>query len=212
MSERRRIANFSLIALKALAAASLLGSTARANEARGTMVDPSAFCRSLTAELASMVDRTPKVASPHRIAMDIRDRMLRQVQDGSWTGYISLSSIDDQTSGFVAVGSAMARSMGLASDTLIARRIDELKFLPYIQEDQDLLIVVDEPSALTPERAKAVTTVAQFRKIRLSFVWRPMADQSEEAMRPLQGLFAIAAITGGRVVDLRQVNACNLSM
>lgn len=110
---------------------------------------------------------------------------------------------------FVNLQTVLSQSFGTGEDFILAFRVDELRYLPSVKPGGSVLLIINEAAALTPERARMVTGLAQKQGIRLSFAW--YGPMHEAGIREATGLAFLSGVTNGLFVDLNGPSLCKPS-
>lgn len=96
------------------------------------------------------------------------------------------------------VGSAL----GTSGNVMLALSAGELRFIPYAQRGQEMVVIAQNAASLTPERTAKVAEVAKASAIKIHVIWVGGDGEEQTAVDDARSLGWLAAMTGGVFVNL----------
>lgn len=90
---------------------------------------------------------------------------------------------------------------------LLVEEVDELKYLPFVNQDSHLLVITGKDDILTEKRSRALEATAKRRNIRISTVWTG-STSSPQAMQHLS--YLSQKLNGNLfILDPRSMTSCS---
>jgi len=71
----------------------------------------------------------------------------------------------------ISVSDVLSKALELGQGSLLISSASELRFLPYTQEQSEIIIISSDDSPLTETRAEAVIATANRSKIKVHTIW-----------------------------------------
>jgi len=112
--------------------------------------------------------------------------------------------------GYVPMTNLLGPALGIPpAKTVLALSAAELRFIPHVQQDMNIVVIAQNAVPLTPERAKAVAETARRLKVKIHVLW---VGGTATAEAESQAMAFLAAVTGGTFADLSGNDHCGPSL
>lgn len=136
--------------------------------------------------------------------------LIAEIKSGTDSQYINAQALAKLANipttgneGYLPVANFLKQALRLDRHTLFTSDVNELKYVPFANENTDLLVVTNNIKELTPKRAQMVAKAAKSSNIRLSFVWIGETPETDENANQATSLLStVARATTGKFVDL----------
>jgi hypothetical protein len=185
-----------------------LASALAKGQSIGTLdvVPDSVFCQALAESVAK---RIPGEVEDFRRAGAGRQaafRYLNNLMIGKHRRYFQTSEIlEESESGvyakrWISMESAVASAFGASSSAIVIQHADELRQIPMVQEQRDVILITSDAKILNQERVQLLTNIAERKQIRLFALWTGSRQESDENSGR-HWLAALVLATAGRFVD-----------
>lgn len=201
-----------------LAVGLFMAASAQAQEhVRVNILSAQNFCYNLIRTLAMQTNHslsTPErmqqaTVAAQQIVRTIRAGQVAQVVPLQMLGLSEHGGSERELRRFISMRDILRAGLNTPAEFLLAFDVDELKYVPHAVSGTNILLLVKDASALTPERARVITAIAQRNRITISTVWYGPAH--EEGVRAATGLAFLTGMTQGVFVDLNGPSSCQTS-
>lgn len=125
----------------------------------------------------------------------VKQELLRQLREGTPAEYIEIKS-NDTAATYVSVARLFEKLLGLSSPAMLTWSSNDLRFLPYAQQDSDLVLVALDDNMIPEERLALIIATARRLSIGVSVVLTPQSRLNAAQFNLL------SSSTGGKVLDL----------
>jgi len=143
------------------------------------------------------------------LAADASRSMIKRLRNGDQTEYVSLESLkvsktdsDRNQNKYFQLSTILGDALGLKKKVLVGFNIHELKYLPNVQHNSHIILLLNNSVGLSVRRAKMVKMIAEKSKIGISVLWIGPKKFNSTMSRSQRGLEYITAATNGSVIDL----------
>lgn len=198
-----------------LAVGLFVAASAQAQErVRVNMLSAQNFCYNLIRTLAMQTNHSLSTAERMQQATVAAQQIVGNIRVGRVAHVVPLNMLGLQEHGgserelrrFMSMRDILTAGLNANADFLLAFDTDELKYIPHAVARTPILLLVKDAQALTPERARLITAIAQRNGITISVIW--YGPNNEDGVRAATGLAFLSGMTQGVFVDLNGPSSC----
>ncbi len=190
------------------------GSAFSQERVRVNMLNSQNFCNNLVRSLSFQTSHT--LSTPERMqqAAAAAQTVVQNIRVGNIANIVPLQQLGLSADGgserelrrFMSLRDILVGGLNTPAEFLLAFDTDELKYVPHAVSGTNILLLVKDANALTPERARLITGIAQRNRISISTIW--YGPTHEEGVRAATGLAFLTGMTNGVFVDLNGPSSC----
>ncbi|MEZ4742633.1 MAG: hypothetical protein R3B45_09330 [Bdellovibrionota bacterium] len=171
------------------------------------------FCEKLSQALANYHTTSQNRQLNFNKANQIATIIIDKLRQGNQSEYLNISLIsnnNDQES-YLSLTKVLGATLEHKSITILGFNLDELRYLPHVQNHTNIVLVIKNTDSLSNRRAKLVTATALRQSITISTIWIGAEPTAQGELESMNQLKQIINETNGKFINLNVLaNQCEI--
>lgn len=170
-----------------------------------------AFCNRLIQAFTSLGNQAGfNPSQTTQIAHGAMAKVIQEFRNGRASDYLSSQALFSESNlpmeknipGYIATAQFLGRAIGTSENVSLALSASELRFIPHVQKNTDIIVIAKHAAALTVERVNKIIELARQQNIKVHVLWVGESNENSQEIEEARVLAWIVSATGGRFTNL----------